>query len=161
MKPNGKQWLLDKIGSLNMSRRGGKTAPYKPLLLLYALSKFANGQVVLSFDQIDQDLRELFHKFRTGSGKTETSYPFWRLQNDGLWTVRTDGPVRPRKSNSDPPKLELKRQHAKGEFSSKVKDVLLADSTAIREVARVLLDQNFPKALHKDIAKSVGLTLED
>jgi putative restriction endonuclease len=87
-------------------------------------------------------------------------YPFWRLQHDGLWEVHTDGPVVAPNSNADPKKSELKRQNAKGKFPSEVIDVLRKNPTIIYEAARVLLTQNFPETIHKDIAAAVGLPLE-
>jgi putative restriction endonuclease len=152
--------LLKKISTLKMWSRGGKRAPHKPLLFLYALGKFADGQLVLSFEDVARDLGKLLHEFGPTARRVHPEYPFWRLQRDGLWEVHTDGPVVTPDSNADPKKSELKRQHAKGKFPSEVIEVLQENPTIIREAARVLLTQNFPETIHKDIAAAVGLPMK-
>src|SRR5262249_6923415 len=86
-----KKRLLDKLSSLRMWSGRGQMAPHKPLLFLYALGRFANGQRRLSYEEVDRDVGNLLQEFGPSSRSVHTEHPFWRLQNDGLWQVHTDG----------------------------------------------------------------------
>lgn len=149
--------LLNRVSTLKMWRRHGRLAPHKPLLLLYALGKFARGDKLLNFEDIDRDLAELLNRFGPSARSVHPEYPFWRLQNDGLWKVHADGPMTPRKSNGDPKKSELRRARARGQFTAELRDLFDQDPDAIHEVAQALLEQNFPEARRKEIAVAVGL----
>ena len=101
--------LLKRVSTLRMWGRGGKVAPHKPLLFLYALGQFAAGKKIISFDEIDEKLGQLLRDFGGNLGSIHTEYPFWRLQNDGLWEVKADGPIATRKNSSDAKKWNCRR----------------------------------------------------
>lgn len=84
-------------------------------------------------------------------------YPFCRLQNDGVWVVTADGTMKPRQSNSDPPKGELLAHNALAGFSEGVKAALQADPGLVGAIAARLLESHFPESLHPDILAAVGL----
>lgn len=156
-----REQLLTKMRTLRIWRRRGQLAPHKPLLLLYALANLREGRSVLKYEDVDRDLATLFEKFGFAHGSVHTEYPFWRLQNDGIWEVSLDQPIAIDKDNSDPKKSELKRANAKGQFSEEVREVLRQDANALYDVARVLLERNFPKSLHRDIVAAIGLPARD
>src|SRR5437764_9480521 len=100
--------VLRKFDRLNVWSRGGQRAPHKPLLVLYALGRWARGDTGdVPFREAAPALAALLKEFGPPRRSLHPEYPFWRLQNDGVWAVRAAGAMKPRKSNSDPPKGEL------------------------------------------------------
>ena len=69
------------ILDLNIWKRGSQRAPHKPLLLLYALGKWSNGQRQFEWRNCKKDVGALIDQFG-GSAKVEVSNPFVRLRND-------------------------------------------------------------------------------
>jgi putative restriction endonuclease len=145
---------------LNVWSRGGQRAPHKPLLVLYALGRWARGERGdIPFREVDRDLTALLKEFGPPRQSYHPEYPFWRLQNDGVWAVHAAGPLKARQSNTDPPKGELLAHDARGTFSPKVQAALRADPALAGDIAARLLENHFPDSLHADILAAVGLDL--
>ena len=153
------QNLLDKINNLLKNIHNGVHAPHKPLLILHALGELSRGNESVSFRDVESPLTRLLKDFGPQRVTHHPEYPFWYLQNDGLWVVTSDGPLERRKSNNDPKKTELIKKNAVGSFSPVEKKVLMSNPENVRIVARTLLDANFPESLHQDILDSVGLSV--
>jgi putative restriction endonuclease len=86
-------------------------------------------------------------------------YPFWRLQNDGVWVVRAAGPLVCRKGQTDAKKSELLAKDATGGFSPEVQAALRANPGLASEIAGRLLEGHFPESIHPDNLAAVGLSL--
>ncbi len=156
----GRVTILQHFDRLNVWSRGGQRAPHKPLLVLYALGHWVRGERGdIPFRDVDRDLTPLLKEFGPPRQSYHPEYPFWRLQNDGVWQVHADGPLKSRKGNIDPPKGELLAQDARGAFSADVQDALRADPALAGAVATRLLENHFPESLHPDILAAVGLDL--
>src|SRR5262245_37856567 len=113
----GREAVVGQFDRLNVWSRGGQRAPHKPLLVLYALGRWARGERVdVSFAEVDPDLTALLREFGPPRQSYHPEYPFWRLQNDGVWTVEATGPLKSRWSNTDPPKGEPLAHDARGGF---------------------------------------------
>src|SRR5262245_60692475 len=111
--------LLGRFDGLNVWSRGGQRAPHKPLLVLYALGRWCRGdQSAVPFSEVDKPLTELLIRFGPARQSYHPEYPFWRLQNDGVWQVAAAGPLSARQSNTDPPKSVLIANDARGAFSA-------------------------------------------
>ena len=152
--------LRNRISGISVWRQGGQRAPHKPLLLLYALARFQQGQTRLPFTAIEEPVRQLLDTFGPPRAYHHPSYPFWRLQADGLWALDgTEGVVQ-RKSNSDPTVTSLREVDPTGHFPDGVEAVLRAHPALVGEVAHALLDAHFPPSLHDDILDAVGLDTE-
>jgi putative restriction endonuclease len=151
--------FLAAIESLNVWRSGGQRAPHKPLLLLYALARFQSGQTRISYKEVDDDLRRLLIEFGPARKSVHPEYPFWRLQNDGLWVVSSHAPMKTRLGNTDARKSELIEQHAEGQFTADVVALLRSHPQLAQTAAQRLLDGHFAESLHQDIADAVGLDL--
>lgn len=103
------------VDRLRRWTRGGETAPHKPLLLLYAISKVRLGHPrLMRFVEIETPLRALLDTYGPRRSRSHPEYPFWRLQHDGLWEVIDAGSFPSRASNSDPPISALRRGNARG-----------------------------------------------
>jgi putative restriction endonuclease len=159
-RENGRQAIIRRIDKLNVWRRGAERAPHKPLLLLLALGVLSRGQETISFSACEQKLTELLREFGPSRGSHHPEYPFWRLQNDGLWQVTTTASLGSRRSNTDPTKRQLREGNAVGSFPEALRDELKTHPDLISDMARRLLNAHFPESLHQDILDAVGLSLE-
>ena len=155
--PISEDALREKFEKLNIWEQGGQRAPHKPLLLLLALGQLTRGVEVLEFRSIEGPLTELLREFGPSRSSYHPEYPFWRLQNDGIWVITASRGMRHRQSNSDPPKSELREANASGGFSEDICRALTANPMFASELAQRLLSAHFPETLHQDILDAVGL----
>lgn len=152
--------ILERFDRLNVWSRGSQRAPHKPLLVLYALARWNRAEATaLPFAEVEPVLTDLLKAFGPSRQSYHPEYPFWRLQNDGIWTIHADASLKSRKSNSDPPKTELLKHNVVGGFSDDVQASLRADPTLVTDIAVRLLENHFPDSLHADLLAAVGLTL--
>jgi putative restriction endonuclease len=152
--------VLDQFDRLAVWSRGEQRAPHKPLLVLYALGRWARGdQGDVPFGDVNRDLTELLKEFGPPRQSYHPEYPFWRLQNDGVWAVASTAPMPTRQSNTDPPKSALLASGATGGFSDEVKAALRASPALAGKIAGLLLERHFPETYHSDILQAVGLDL--
>ncbi len=86
-------------------------------------------------------------------------YPFWRLQNDGIWKLQGAESLAKRKGHSDAKKSELLKHDVSGGFTAEVRQALANDDELPRDIVQDTLDANFPETLHTDILDAVGLDL--
>jgi putative restriction endonuclease len=151
--------ILRRFEELTVWRRGDQRAPHKPLLVLYALAEVERGGRWLEFRKVDEHVTELLKEFGPPRKRHHAEYPFWRLQNDGVWSVNDAENLTRRASNTDPLKSELKKYNVKAGFPDEVYAALADDATLRHEIARMLLDEHFPESLHEDILNAIGLDL--
>ena len=148
--------VLHLFDKLNIWIRGDQRAPHKPLLVLYALGRWSRGEKYdVPFKQVDADLTELLREFGPSRQSYHPEYPFWRLQNDGVWVVHATGPLTPRQSSTDAKKSDLLAKDAAGGFSPEVQATLRSDPALVSEIAARLLENHFPETYHADILNAV------
>jgi putative restriction endonuclease len=153
--------LICRFDSLGVWARGGQRAPHKPLLVLIGLARIQNGFFEdLLFSALEPQLGRLLREFGPPRVSVHPEYPFWRLQQDGIWKVSADAPMESRKSNSDPKKSELIKLHARGGFTDEIKESLICNPDLISKIAIMLLEKHFPESIHRDILSSVGISTE-
>ncbi len=113
--------VISQFDKLNVWKRGWERAPHKPLLILYALGKWSRDEPKeIPFSEVEQDLTALLKQFGPSRHSYHPEYPFWRLQNDGVWHVDAPKNLLPRKSNTDPKKTELLKHDVHAGFSESV-----------------------------------------
>ena len=149
--------VRDRFGDLTVWKRGYQRAPHKSLLVLYALAELERGERWVSFREVDEKLQSLLVEFGPPRKRHHPEYPFWRLQNDGVWTVSHDEELTRRASNSDPLKSELKAYDVHAGFSEGVWNVLQRNPDLRSDIAGQLLEGHFPPSLHDDLLDAVGL----
>lgn len=153
-----RQNVLDRFRRLKIWSQGGKRAPHKPLLVLYALGRLLAGEDrLIAFQDLEANLRGLLRAFGPTRQVYHPEYPFWRLANDGVWELNGADAVLLRRSNTDAKKSGLLRHGVRGGFDLDVHRVLQTDPALCIEVARELLDAHFPASLHDDILQAVGI----
>lgn len=148
---------LERLTDLNVWRRGDARAPHKPLLVLLALGRLSRGLDEVPYVECEHLLAALIKEFGPTSVSLHPEYPFWRLQNDGVWIVKSGRPMRARISSTDPPRSELRSAKAIGHLLDDIRGRLIAEPILIEQTAQRLLDAHFPQSLHDDIVNAVGL----
>jgi putative restriction endonuclease len=111
------------FGGLNVWKRGAERAPHKPLLILLSLGRLAHGEGrLISFEEIEPQLRELLQEFGPTRKSYHPEFPFWYLQSDGVWEVSNPENLSMRKGSSNPTAAELRRKRARAGFPEKLYD---------------------------------------
>ncbi len=152
--------IASRIEKLNVWQRGSERAPHKPLLLLLALGRVSRGDPApVSFEEIAPDLEALLREFGPSRRSFHPEYPFWRLQNDGLWVVTAEREMTRRTSSSDVPKGELINAGAKGQLAPDVLAALERSPQLLGEIAGSILGSHFPDSIHADILSAAAITL--
>lgn len=151
------EFLRDRVLALKIWRRGDQQAVHKPILLLYALMRLEQRtDRLIPFFEIDREVRPLLERFGPLRSAYHTEYPFWRLQNDGIWEVVSETPLRSRARNSDPSRSELLAKGAKGGFKAEFFATLRDDRGLTSDLRKALLKANFPPESHPAIMAAVG-----
>ena len=153
--------LLSKFNRLTVWRRGGERAPHKPLLALYALGKAVRDEKrLVEFEEASKNLIRLLNDFGPERKNHRPEYPFWRMQKDGIWEVKSpDNSEWGLTSSGDAKKSELIRHNAFGGFTEPVYQEIKKDPTLFKKIVQKLLDDNFPVSIHEDILQAVGIDL--
>jgi len=116
-----KREAINLFKNIKVWKRGGQRAPHKSLLLLYALGKCQIGEDrLIPFSKTDQSLRSLLIDFGPPRKSYHPEYPFWRLQNDGIWELPNSQLLKRRKSSTDAKKSELLKSNIHGGFTQKL-----------------------------------------
>ena len=151
--------IIQKFEQLKVWRNADERAPHKPLLVLYAIGKLLrNGNRLLPYSEIDDNLGNLLREFGPRQTNYGTQYPFWRLQNDEIWEI-SDADKIGQTSSGDALKSDLVRYDASGGFLEDIAHQLQNDSKLSFEIIQNLLDAHFPSSFHEDILQAVGVDL--
>jgi putative restriction endonuclease len=153
-----REQILNLFEQINVWKRGDQRAPHKPLLLLLALGRLERDDSrLVSFEEVDEKLRPLLLEFGPPRQSYHPEYPFWRLQNDGLWELTHAADLELRRGGTDAKKSELLEHDVSGGLVMPVYRALQEDPDLLNDVIDLLLERNFPSSLHADICNAVGL----
>ena len=149
--------IIQRFDTLNLWRREGERAPHKPLLVLYAIGRLLrDGIRLIPYSEIDENLERLLREFGPRRANYGTHYPFWRLQNDGIWEI-SDADNIGQTASGDALRSDLVRYNVAGGFLEDIVCQLQDDSTLSFEVIQTLLNAHFPSSLHEDILQVVRI----
>ncbi len=152
--------LLKCFSNVTVWKKGNKRAPHKPLLILYMLGRLQRGKTgTVSFDEIDKSVGKLLDEFGPPR-KTQPIYPFWYLQNDGLWQLTNIEPSQNGTLGPCPTKAFIKSRDAHGRFPADIEKALTSEPETLRRIVSGLMEANFPATLHSDILQATGLNIE-
>ena len=153
--------LKQHFRQITVWKRGEQRAPHKPLLLMYALGRCMNdGERLLSYSEIDRELRPLLIEYGPERKSCHTEYPFQRLTNDGIWELQNVDRLQLRASNSDVRKSELLKHNVAGGFTPEVFETLRSHPALVSELALEILNQHFPQTFYADLLDAVGLEIQ-
>lgn len=152
-----RELIIQKFQDLNLWKSGEKRAPHKPLLVIYAIGKLLqSGSRLIPYSEIDEKLGNLLKEFGPRQTNTGTQYPFWRLQNDGIWKV-SDADKIGLTDSGDALKGDLVRYNVSGGFSEAITQRLQQDSKLASEIINDLLYAHFSASIHEDILQAAGI----
>ena len=149
--------IVHRFQKIRIWKRKGVSAPHKPLLILYALGKLLRREDrLISFTEVDEKLGNLLSEFAPKKSRQGTEFPFWRLQNDGVWEIRAEGRIR-ENSNGDAVKSDLYRYKASGGISKSLSRQLREDASLVGEIAQNMLEAHFHTSDHERVLQAVGI----
>ena len=152
--------ILQRFETLRQWGSGGERAPHKLLLVLYAIGKLLRGEdrLISYADDIEENLKNLLREFGPRRDSYNPQFPFWRLQNDGIWEVTDADRIRLTDSG-DAYITDLREHNVSGGFNETISEQLQNDLELTYEIIRSLLEAHFPPSLHEDILQTVGIEL--
>jgi putative restriction endonuclease len=137
----------------------GERSPNKPLLVLFALARFASdGPQWIPYESAEGGIEALLRDFGPHRARYRPEFPFWHLEGE-VWELSADDMEALRGLGYSPTRAALRSNHAEGRLTREVVREFERDPTAIARVAQRLLDAHFPQTLHADILSAVGLDL--
>ena len=138
----------------------GNYTLYKPILLLYALSKCYSGeQRLIEFSKIEIALNDIFNKCFESLNHRSFHYAFGRLENDGIWEIENSSELE-RSNSGDLMKSELLKKNIYGGFTRDIHKELYDDKKLLVSIANSLLNRYFPFKDHKTLLSVLGLPEE-
>jgi putative restriction endonuclease len=152
--------ILQRFDTINIWKQGDQRAPHKPLLILYALGRWQRGLSEVTFLEAEPELTDLLQRFGPQRKSDHPEQPFWRLQNDGVWTVRASAPLPLKTGDTIPRIAALRSPDVKAGFTPEVQTALATAPQAVTRIATAILTEHFPESYHEDLLDAVGLTLE-
>ena len=159
MEMNREQ-ILQRFETLRQWGSGGERAPHKPLLVLYAIGKLLRGEdrLISYADDIEENLKNLLREFGPRCDHYNPQFPFWRLQNDGIWEVSDADKIR-QTASGDAYITDLREHNASGGFNETISEQLQNDPELTFDIIQSLLDAHFPPSFHEDILQAVDIEL--
>ncbi len=149
--------VLDRVANITRGRSAnGRRAPHKPLLLLHALARFAQGDERLPFSELEQSVKRLLIDFGPPLSSSNVHYPFWRLRNDGLWMVEPQDAVEENVSGDPRSVVALRALDPVGRFTDDVADALRADPSLVAELVDSILAEEFTEAYDDEVRTAIG-----
>ena len=144
-----------RLTKLKVWRKGGRRAPHKPLLLLWAMGWALRGRDrLVRFRDIESELVGLLRHFGTPRSPRPV-YPFSHLEKE-LWEVPEASSLT-RTSGGDFHIKELRERGITGGLPEPLFRELADNPGRTLSEARWILDQHFPASMHQHILEAVGL----
>jgi putative restriction endonuclease len=148
-----RETVLSRLTSFRQYLHDGERVPHKPLLVLLALGRLdAEGSSAVPWTIAETKLAELISEFGppTSTPRAQgAAYPFTRLRRDHVW--RLDQPV------ADDRVTPLRAQSVTGRLELDLEAALREDPSLLNEVARRLVESQFPPTVAPDVLSAVGL----
>ena len=151
--------IVQKFGNLRVMLKGDERAPHKPLLVLYAIGRLLQDETrLLPYAEVDRKLEKLLREFGPNRKTYHPEYPFWRLQNDGVWEIPGAHKIKV-STGGNVSRGALLDFKASGGFTEDIAQQLQNDSSLALDIVQNMLDANFPTTIHEDILQEIGIDL--
>ena len=156
--PLDRETLLARFDGIRQFARGGRRAPHKPLLLLYALARLKHDrQREITFNATEAIVNPLLRSYGPWGSGAHVSYPYGRLVNDGLWHLPDRAQLLD--ANGNVREGVARERDAPAGFTPDVLATFEREPELIDVVALHLLERHFAPGLHEEILEAVGLEL--
>jgi putative restriction endonuclease len=143
---------VDRLLALRQYRLNGNRAPHKPLLVLLALGQIARwGSSSLPWSDAEERLGPLLDEFGTSKtrGSSSVAFPYTRLRADGVWELSREV--------ANDSVSDLRAAPVEGHFTPEIEAALTASPDLVNEVARSIVESQFPMSIAPDVLSAVGL----
>ena len=149
--------FLRHLAQLGTHTRGGRRAPHKPLLLLFALGRaLRDRDRLVGYAEVDRRVGDLMRRFGLPGSAVRPQYPFRWLLSDGLWEIPRYAELR-KNASGDLSVRQLRDLGVKGGFPERLHDLLRADPGLAWQAAEEILHGHFPESLHREIREAAGI----
>ena len=147
-----------KFTKIKVASQAGVKALHKPFLLLITLAKYSRGEPrFFLFSEIEKDLTMLLVKYGPPRGTYHPEFPFWNLQNDGIWELINDENLQNRKGRSEPGRGELVKNKVMGGLKREIYLSFSRDPVFLHELVQLILEKFIPEQIREDVLRDVGL----
>ena len=148
--------LRQAVLSVNRASRNGERAPHKHLLILWALSRWIQGEHRLApFALIEAEVDRLLREYAPNR-KTSARYPFWYLQSDKLWEIPSVELIPLDSSGKLPSITTLRQPHILGGLPSPVIATLNQNPGLAQLIARDIVRANIAESLQEELLEQLG-----
>lgn len=149
------QKVLRRFEAIKPWSKGGKRAPHKPLLILYALGQLQKGKRAIHWNEAEEPLRELFYHYGV-SGLPRPEYPFIRLANDGVW----EHDEVPLNKSGDAALGTMRMRNTAGRFKADILTAFDNNPELISQVTDLILSSHFPYTLHSYVENEAQVRMK-
>lgn len=147
--PHHEQDLIRRIDSIGQFSANGLRAPHKPLLLILAFTRAANGlQREIMFADVEERLRGLLEI--AGNRRPRPEFPFFYLKNDNLWVLgqgENENILLP----NEPTAAFLRREGIWGALILRDYEFLKRNPDCAERIINHVLIKNFPESIFQEI----------
>ncbi len=152
--------IFSLFSSISVRKVNGDYVLYKPILLLYALSKcYLGKERLIVFSKIERDLNDIFDQFFNELDHRNFHYAFGRLENDGVWEIENSSELE-RSSSGDLMRSELLARRICGGFTREIYTKLHDDKGLLINLINMLLDRYFPAEIHNSLLSKLNMPEE-
>ena len=146
-----------RLAQLNTHKRGGRRAPHKPLLLLFALGRVLRDRDrLVGYAEVDRRVGDLMRRFGSPGGGVRPQYPFRWLRTDKLWEIPRYAELS-KNASGDFRVSQLRDMGVEGGLPENVHDLLRTDPGLAWQAVEEILHEHFPESLHRDIREAAGI----
>lgn len=153
--------VFELFRSISVRKVGEIYSPYKPLLLLYALSQcYSSKDRLYAYSEIDNVLNKIANRFFVNFDYRNFHYAFGRLQNDKIWEIVSNDALK-LSDSGDLLKSELLDKNISGGFKEEIYQALRIDSNLILSIVNYLLTKYFPGQIHSQLLSVFEFSMKD
>lgn len=150
--------IITAFDNIRVWQRGDSRAPHKPLLVLLALGRLAQGYPAeMNFAEIESSLGQLLKDFGPEGSAKGRNNPFWHLQSDSFWQINGPAALLNRPVRQTASITELRDANVTAGFKPDFSSFLKLHPDIILTLARRLVEAHFPETLQADVLAAVGL----
>lgn len=153
--------IFDIFRSISVRQVGERYSPYKPLLLLYALSQCYLGKDRLySYSEIDHALNKVVDRLFVNFDYRNFHYAFGRLKNDNIWEISSNDSLK-LSGSGDLLKSELLDKNISGGFTEEIYQALKEDKDLILFIVNYILNKYFSDQIHSQLLSHFSFSIKD
>ena len=156
---SAERWTA-RVRSIGVFKDGDGRAPYKPLLLLWAIARHLDGQPTrISFSEAEGPLGGFLDAYRFKETRPKPQDPFVYLGSDSrIWRVETAAGLDvTRMDQRTKQRVSFLRGAGVSGYLAPPFAQALEDPHVYSRVVNELLDIAFPESLHQEVLEEVGL----